>query len=99
MGHDFANGAPIFARLKISANAVCSLCPVTAQQGSIVGVGKLSVKIFADEIRRATCNVDVLAHQIAVHTSNEIVRIKVDVFNAGVELSGDVIAHPFCIHA
>ena len=48
-----------------------------------------------DERRRAACDVDVLADQVAVDAGHEIIRAEVDVLDLRVQLCGEVVAQPF----
>ena len=98
MCHDFTDRTTVFARFQFIANSCSGLCPVCCQSG-VARIGKLTIKIFADEISRTAGDIDVFTHQIAVDARDKIIRIKVNVFDAGVEFGCDVIAHPFGVHA
>ncbi len=44
-------------------------------------------------------DVDVFAHQVAVHARDKILQIQVDVFDFAVQFGGNIVAHPFRVQA
>ena len=97
--HDFADGTTEFTRLDISLYGGCRALPVGTELGCIAGISECPIKIFADEISGTACDVDVFADQITVDARHKVVRVKVNVFNACVEFGGNVVPHPFRVHA
>ncbi len=55
--------------------------------------------MLGDEAGGAAGDVDVLADQVAVDARDEVLGVEVHVFDPRVQLGGDVVAHPFGIHA
>ena len=98
-GHDVPDGAREFARLEVRARAIGGLGPLSAERRRITGVAQLAFKDLADEVGGTAGDVYVLAYEIAVDASHEIVRVEVDVFNTRVELGCDVVPQPFGVHA
>ena len=99
--HDFAGGLAVFARLVQLGQRVAGAAHL-GQQGaasSVKVLGQLALKPLGQETRRAAGNVHVFADQIAVHAQHEVFGVEVDVFVAGAELGGQVVAQPFGVHA
>ncbi len=61
--------------------------------------GDRAAETLGQEARAAAGDVDVLAHEVAVHPRHEILGVEVDVLHRGVQLGGDVVAQPLRVHA
>ena len=63
-------------------------------------IGRQSTtEALAEEACGAARDVDVLAHQIAVHAGDEVIGVEVDVLDSAAELGRDVVAQPLGVHA
>ena len=63
------------------------------------GVVHAAFEAFHDEARSTARDVDVLADQVRIDATSEVGLREVDVFDAGIELGGEVVAQPFGVHA
>ncbi len=99
VGHDLADGAVVFAGLERGADRLGLFGVFGGQRGRVARIAQHAVKVLGDEAGGAAGDVDVLADQVAVHPRDEVLGIEVHVFDARIQLGGDVVAHPFGIHA
>ena len=96
VAHDLRILSPV-----VSFRGVAETRPEPLVQKVDVGARhrSVTVEVFGYELCRAAGDIDVLPNQIAVDSSDEIIRIEIDVLDLVVEFGGDVVAQPFRVQA
>ena len=60
-----------------------------------VAGGNFSSKAVGYKARATACDIDVLANQVAVYTRFEVIKTKVNIAYAAIQMGGEVVAQIF----
>ena len=97
--HDGAHGFAVFACFVQLGDGRAGGAQLQQQFVVHGGIVNFAAEAFEQKAGCAAGDIDVFSDQIRIHTRNEIIEIQVQIFHAGVELGGKIVAQPFGIHA
>ena len=97
--HDLPHGLAELARLVMLGHRRSDAARLAGEQLRIPALCQGATEVPGNKTGRAACNVDVLAHEVAVDPRDEIVGIEIEVLDVGIELGGEVVPQPLRIHA
>src|SRR5690606_9828172 len=94
-----ADGAAVLAQFEVGADLARGFGQFVLQGAGVAHEAQLPIEVPGDEVGGPARDADVLGHRVTVDARHKGRGVTFDICDVRIELGGDVVAHPFGIHA